>query len=349
MRICVVSTTILPCLPPNLGGYGGLEPIAWQCAAGLARRGHEVMLVAPNGSVVPPGVELHGTTQGESEQQAYSGYWQKLPGFDAVIDHSWNKFSYMLKIEGKLNASVLGVCHAPIHTMYAVPPPILFPCLVAISQDQSAAISEHLGVASRVAYNSIDLSMYVRQPVERTNRYLFLARMSRIKGPQIAADLAKKLRFTLDLVGDDRLTGEPDLAQRLRMMSSLPGEPPKTNIIYHGGVSREKTVDFFSAAKALLHCNQVFREPFGLSPCEAQACGLPVISFDNGAMRETIVHGESGFLVKTVDEMEKLIKDDAVSSIKPEACRASAERFSVKAMVDAYERLCVEAVENGGW
>jgi glycosyltransferase involved in cell wall biosynthesis len=191
--------------------------------------------------------------------------------------------------------------------------------------------------------------MYRRKPVARTDRYLFLARMSRIKGPQIAADLARKLRFVLDLVGDDRLTGEPELAQRLRMMSSPAGEPPKTNIIYHGGVTREKTVDFFSAAKALLHPNQLFREPFGLAPVEAQACGLPVLAFDNGAMRETIVHGESGFLVKTVDEMEKLIKDDAVAGIKPEACRASAERFSVKQMVDSYEKHCIEAIESGGW
>ncbi len=50
-------------------------------------------------------------------------------------------------------------------------------------------------------------------------------------------------------------------------------------------------------------------------------------------------------VVKTIEEVEELIKSDAVSSIKPEACRASAERFSVKAMIDGYEKLAYEALE----
>lgn len=339
MKICVISTTILPC-PPS--GYSGLEMIAYQQAVGLARRGHEVLLVAPNGSALPPGVELHGTTLGESEKQAYSGYWQRLPDFDVVVDNSWNKWSYILKVEGKLNAPILGVCHAPIHTMYQSAPPVLFPCLVGISQDQCDAITEHLGVPSRFAYNGIDLDFYKPTVAERNDRYLFLARMSRIKGPQFAADLARRMRFGLDLVGDDRITGEPELAQRMRMISVH-------NIAYHGGVSRERTVEFFSTAKALLHMAKDFREPFGLAPVEAQACGLPVIAFDHGAMRETIQHGKTGFVVKTLDEVEKLIRDDAVSKISAGACRKNAERFSVKRMIDRYEALAKEAIEGGGW
>ncbi len=339
MKICVISSTVLHCHSPSTGGYGGLEPIAWSQAAGLARRGHHVTLVAPNGSTVPPGVELHGTTQGESEQQAYSGYWQKLPGFDAIIDNSWNKWSYILKVEGKLLQPILGVCHAPIHTMFASAPPVLFPCLVGISQDQVDHIYEHLGVPARRAYNGIDLEHYKAKPgIKRGDRYLFLARISRIKGPHIAVDLARKLRFGLDLVGDDKITGEPELAQRMRMAA-------QHNITYHGGVSREKAVDFFSGAKALLHMNKDFREPFGLSPVEAQACGLPVIAFDNGAMRETIIPGKTGFVVKTIAEVEDLIRTNAVAKIKAEDCRENAKRFSIKNMIDSYESLCKEAIE----
>jgi len=340
VKIIVISTTVLPCPPP---GYAGLEMIAYQQAHGLARRGHDVLLVAPKGSVPPPGVELHETTLGESEQAAYSGYWQKLPAADAIIDNSWQKWSYILKVEGKLGAPILGVMHAPAHTMYSQAPPVLFPCLVAISKDQSVGILEALGVPSRVAYNGIDLDFYKpREGVRRSERYLFLGRFSTVKGPQIAVDLARRLRFELDLVGDDTITGEPQLAQRIRMAAV-------NNIKFHGPSTRERTVDWYSGAKALLHMNQVFREPFGLAPVEAQACGLPVIAFDNGAMRETIIHGETGFVVKSVDEVEELIKTNAVAKISPEACRKNAERFSVKHMIDSYESLCKEAIEGGGW
>lgn len=344
MKICIISSTVLPCLPlddPN-NGYNGLEQIVWSIASGLSRRGHDVLLVAPNGSKPPPGVTLHGTTIGESEMAAYSGYWQRLPDYQVVIDHSWDKWSYILKVEGKLAAPILGVVHAPVHTMFGRPPPVLLPCIVAISQDQAAHASELWGVPARVAYNGIDLNFYKSNGAKRSQRYLFLARISRIKGPHLAVDLARSLRFELDMVGDDRITGEPDLAHRMIELS-------KHNIAYHGGVSRERTVDWFSTAKALLHPAFAFREPFGLSVVEALACGLPVIASDHGALRETVKHGETGFVVKNVAEMEALIRSDAVSSIRSDACRANAERFSIEAMVKRYEELCTEALDTGGW
>lgn len=340
MKICVVSTTVIVAPPP---GYAGLEMISWLCAKGLARRGHKVLMVTPKGSTAPEGVELHETTLWESEKQAYSGYWQKLPGFDVIIDHSWQKWSYILKAEGNLKAPILGVCHAPIDTMYNTPPPVVNPCLVAISKDQASAISGHLGVPARVAYNGVDLDFY--KPLANMthgDRYLFLARMSRIKGPHIAVDIARKLRIGLDLVGDDKITGEPGYAQRLIELA----RPP---IVYHGGVARDRAVQFFNNAKALLHPNKHFREPFGLAPVEAQACGCPVIAFDNGAMRETIKHGETGFLVKSEAEMEDLVRTNAVASIDPKKCVEWATQFSVKNMIDAYENLAKEALETGGW
>jgi len=317
--------------------------IAFQQAAGLARRGHSVMLVAPVGSQPPDGVELHGTTLGESEQQSYSGYWQKLPEFSVVIDNSWGKWSYILKAEGKLKAPILGVIHAPPNTMYAIPPPVPLPCIVAISRDQATFVSECWGVPARVAYNGMDPEFYKADPkVPKSGRYLFLARFSRIKGAHIAVDLARKMRFGLDLVGDDKITGEPEYCQRIMSLA-------QNNIKYHGPINRDKCVEFFSGAKALLHMNEIYREPFGMSPVESQMCGTPVIAWDFGAMRETIKHGETGFLVKTPEEVEQLIKTDAVASTKPEVCREWANQFSVQNMVIRYEELCKEALDTGGW
>lgn len=344
MKICVISSNVLPCLPladPE-NGYNGLEQVVWSLSAGLARRGHDVTLVAPIGSKPGPGVSLHGTTRGEGEERAYSGYWQRLPEYQVIIDHSWNKWSYILKIEGRLPAPVLGVVHAPVHTMYERPPPVLLPCIVAISRDQAAHVSELWGVPARAAYNGLDLSFYKSNGASRGDRHLFLARMSKIKGPHLAVDLARKLRFQLDLVGDDRITGEPELAQRMIALA-------RNNITYHGGVSRTRAVEFFSQAKALIHPAFDFREPFGLSCVEMQSCGGAVLASDHGALRETIVHGETGFVVKTVEEMEELLRTDAVREIRSEACRANAERFSIEKMVARYEELCVEAIDTGGW
>jgi len=83
-----------------------------------------------------------------------------------------------------------------------------------------------------------------------------------------------------------------------------------------------------------------------LAPLEAMSCGQPVIAFRNGAMSETIKHGETGFLVYTKDEVEDLIKADAVSTIRPERCREWAMQFTVEKMIDRWEQLISEAIEK---
>ena len=45
-------------------------------------------------------------------------------------------------------------------------------------------------------------------------------------------------------------------------------------------------------------------EGFGLIQVEAQACGKPVISIDTMGPKETIIHGETGFLAKVAETVD---------------------------------------------
>jgi glycosyltransferase involved in cell wall biosynthesis len=316
--------------------------LAWLIAKGLDELGHEVVLIAPKGSKAPGNVTIHETTEREPERQAYGGYWQKLPQYDCIIDHSWEKWSYILKIEGRLKAPIMGVLHAPVKTMYQTPPPVDKPCMVAISKDQATSVEEHLKCQSRVAYNGCDVDYYKPTGIARRNRYLFLARMSTIKGPDIAVAVAKKCRVGLDVVGDDQLTGEPTLVSHVKHECTI-----SPNILYVGPQTRQACVSWFNGNKALLHPNKTFREPFGLAPVEAQLCGMPVIAWDNGAMRETVKHGETGFLVNSQQEMEELVAKNAVADISSDRCREWASQFSYMNMISRYEELCKEAIEAG--
>jgi glycosyltransferase involved in cell wall biosynthesis len=79
-------------------------------------------------------------------------------------------------------------------------------------------------------------------------------------------------------------------------------------------------------------------EPFGMVLIEALACGTPVIGFPEGAATEIIVHGQNGFLVENEQQMADAV--GWVSSIDPEACRASVvDRFSLDRVVSSYEAL----------
>lgn len=342
MKICVISTSIFPCPP---AGYSGLEFLAWQIAKGLAAKGHQVALVAPEGSSTTDGYTLILIKGGVDEKTNYSSYWQALSSFDCIIDHSWQKWAYVLKMEGKLKAPVLGVLHAPVNTMYQQLPPLEKPCFVCISQDQADHFQALFSRLARVARNGIDLDFYKPLSIPRTDRFLFLARYSEIKGPDLAIEAAKKAGISLDLIGDTLITQEPELLKKCQAMAD------GKQICVLGNQTRGNCVWWYSQALCFLHPNQRFREPLGLAPLEAQACGLPVIAFDYGALRETVKHGETGWLVNSMNEFIERIKFGgfALRDSFREDCREWAGNFSIQGMISRYEDLCEEAVETGGW
>ena len=89
-----------------------------------------------------------------------------------------------------------------------------------------------------------------------------------------------------------------------------------------------------------------WEEPFGLFMVEAMACGTPVVGLNRGSISEVVRHGETGFVVDTLEEMAAAV--GRVDSIDRWACRTDAQRrFGYRTMVDryvaAYERVTSEA------
>lgn len=358
MKIAVISSFVLPCPPP---GYSGLEMIAWQCARGLAELGHEVLLIGPDDSSCPGCSILPCGPQGMDERQAFKKYAQTLLQMDCIIDHSWMKASLSLKASGQLKSPSLCVMHAPINTMISsLPPNVEKPCFVCISQDQANHFDALFNYQPKVCYNGVDLDFYRDIALFRKDRFLFLARFSSIKGADLAIEACLKAGVGLDLVGDTQITNEPEYFDKCMSMAKQTSpnwdRSKGEQIRVIGGVSRSETVHWFSRAYCMLHPNQRFREPFGLAPVEAMACGCPVIAWNYGAMRETIGNNMGGITVKSVDELTFWIRDwaNAKTTLAPNSdfrkrCREWASRFSVANMVLRYEELCKEAVNTGGW
>lgn len=352
MKICVISTNVFPCPPP---GYSGLEQLAWQTAVGLLKKGHDVTLVAPQGSSFPGGKLISTGPPGSwAEKKAFEFYWQSLPSFDVIIDETWNKWSYVMKRDTKFKTPILGVMHAPVNTMYNTPPPVDKSCLVCISKDQSAHLEALHGWKSKVAYNGVDVEFYKSMNIKRTDRYLFLARFSSIKGADIAIEACLIAGVGLDLVGDTSITGEQEhfnkCIQLARNQSKNWDSSKGPQIQIHGNATRSECVHWFSKSFAMVHPNQRFREPFGLAPVESMLCDCPVIAWDNGAMRETIKDGVTGRLVRTPDELVSAIHQSSTMANEwRKNCRQWATQFSIENMIDRYEALCREAIETGGW
>lgn len=92
-------------------------------------------------------------------------------------------------------------------------------------------------------------------------------------------------RLHLAIAGD----GHERAALERLARESLPGR-----VIFAGRLAREQMHRFYSAGD--LFAFPGIRESLGMVYLEAQACGLPVVAFDNGGIPEVVENGETGFL-----------------------------------------------------
>jgi glycosyltransferase involved in cell wall biosynthesis len=104
-------------------------------------------------------------------------------------------------------------------------------------------------------------------------------------------------------------------------------------IQFLGEIGHEKR-DLYANARCLL-VPICWEEPFGLVMPEAMACGTPVIAFNRGSAPELVVDGETGYIVRDVDEMAKAV--GRLDRLDPYRCRQHVEdNFDAPIMVQRY-------------
>jgi glycosyltransferase involved in cell wall biosynthesis len=71
-----------------------------------------------------------------------------------------------------------------------------------------------------------------------------------------------------------------------------------------------------------------------------------VLAYNKGSVPEIVIHGKTGFVVDTIDEMIKAVR--TISLIDPIDCRNHIkENFSVASMAGKYSQLYQSIVDEG--
>jgi len=177
-------------------------------------------------------------------------------------------------------------------------------------------------------YNGIPMEKFGFN--DQPHNYLFfIGYINKDKGADVAVRMAKKLKMKLILAGE--------ISSQEKFFNTAIKPYLNKDIKYIGPVNfKEKNILYKNALATLAPIS--WEEPFGLTLAESQACGTPVIAFNRGAAPEIIQNGKTGFLVNTENEMIKSIKK--INTINRLDCRQRVEeKFSVKRMVDDYEKL----------
>lgn len=101
------------------------------------------------------------------------------------------------------------------------------------------------------------------------------------------------------------------------------------NIQILGEVSQKEMISNLQKAKAFVFAAD---EDFGILPVEAQACGTPVIAYNKGGLKETIIENKTGvfFNKQNEEEIIKTINLFEKKQFDANEIRKNAERFSEK-------------------
>jgi glycosyltransferase involved in cell wall biosynthesis len=133
-----------------------------------------------------------------------------------------------------------------------------------------------------------------------TGRILSVGRLVERKG---YADLIEAMRLLPDaeavIVGGPPVTelGDDPVAQHLLSLARERGVADRVTLT--GAVPREEMPMWYRSAD-LVAC-PAWYEPFGLTPLEAMACGVPVVAYAVGGFIDTVVDNVTGHLVPQRD------------------------------------------------
>ena len=181
----------------------------------------------------------------------------------------------------------------------------------------------------KVIYNGMDTEFFTPAPEMRSPFPLFsyVGRLKRYKGVNLILQAFAKIdipgaRLEIAGAGDfrdelEQLTDKLNLRDRVRFL---------------GYISPEEKRDLLRRSWATVFASP--KEGWGLTNLEAQACGTPAIASDSPGLRESLINGETGFLVPHADTvalagaMKKVATSSDVVEKFGSAGRRFAERFT---------------------
>jgi glycosyltransferase involved in cell wall biosynthesis len=204
--------------------------------------------------------------------------------------------------------------------------------LIANSRYTASRIRQLYGRdADAVVYPGVDVDAF--QPGSSPGHYaITVGRLSPEKGLDRLLEVWRDMPdLPLHVVGG----GPPALLRELRAAAPA-------NVIWRGHLTDGALPRAYQGAAVAVFAS--YGEEFGIAPLEAMACGVPVVAWREGGLPETVIDGETGYLVTDGvtlrQRLRLLLHDTERRHVFGQAARRRAAEFSWRRTANEIEAVC---------
>lgn len=325
-------------IPP--GSSGAPEQIVSLITEAMVKKGHQVTLFAAgNSSTQAKLISLQKKSTGVDPsigRAKHIDYEYSLISkclrmansgkFDLIHTHFDDRTSFFAPF---CKIPIISTLHSPLvdekKRHLALNPKAQYYVSISNAQRKNLPNLNYL----KTIYHGIDTSK-ISFSAKHDNYLVFIGRMRKEKGPDLAIQIAKKLKKKLFLFGshDD---------ENIFWQKKVKPFIDQKQIINKGHVEKGEILKYLQRAAAFIFPIR-WDEPFGLVLIEAMACGTPVIGTNHGSVPEIINPGKTGFIVNDIAGAITAFKK--INTINRADCRSWVEnKFSLSKMMDEYEKI----------
>jgi glycosyltransferase involved in cell wall biosynthesis len=349
---------------------GGAEAHLHEIFGRLAAWGESVTLLCSGFPGAPPratldGIDVHRTGGRYSFALLARCYYDRhlgARGYDVIVEDlnkvpvftpRWSKTPVVLLVHHLFGSAAFQEASFPVAAatwLLELPLPRAFrgrPVIVVSRSTADDLVARGFDPAAlTVVPNAVDTAALT--PAPPGGRYptatvLYLGRLKRYKRVDLILDAVARLRaqgVEVDLLvagqGDHRGALEAQV-QRLGLQAA---------VRFFGFVPDRQKLELL--CRSWVHVLTSPKEGWGISNLEAAACGTPTVASDSPGLRDSVVNGETGFLVPhgDVDALAARIREVVEDPRKRDELGTGARRFAEAFSWDSSARQVLGVLRN---
>lgn len=352
LRLLLVSTSV-GALGTGLGG--GVELTLRNIGLALTQRGHQVKVIAPEGSMspglaivpIPGNLQITAQTQGRNalvtlpENSVLANMWDYAHRIqheaDLILNFAYDWLPFYLTPFFTCPIAHLVSMGSLTEAMDQIIGQTLdrFPGTIGV-HSRAQADTFPFGDRCRSLGNGLEISLYQFQR-EPENCLGWVGRIAPEKGIEDAIEASEQAGIPLKVWG---AMPDPDYWQKICQRYA------NSQVHYEGFLPTQELQQGLRQCRGLIMTPK-WVEAFGNVAIEALACGVPVIAYRRGGPAEIVQDGKTGWLVEP-DSVKGLVAAiQKLDQIDRHTCRQQAEQqYSMEAMGNRVEAWLEDLLER---